>query len=214
MGLKAGWLALVVFVWLVGAFLGSTFEYQSADASAGMAYAIGTANFTTGSANVTGAGTSWNHALMSGGLIKCNADGVWYKIASVNSTTLLTMTAVYAQVGGAGMAYTMQASPGWAGAGGGGYATSPVSKLNYLMNISNAVHRISLLGVIPFVVHNGEYFKAAFQMLTWQWSFLYNPDGTMAYGLFYYIFCMPFVVMAVLCLILLVYGILTGNLTF
>jgi len=46
MGLKAGWLALFIFVWLIGAFLGSTFEYQSTENSSGMAYSTGTANFT------------------------------------------------------------------------------------------------------------------------------------------------------------------------
>jgi hypothetical protein len=31
MGLKAGWLAMMLFVWMVGAFLGSTFEYHVDD---------------------------------------------------------------------------------------------------------------------------------------------------------------------------------------
>ena len=38
MGLKAGWLALFLFVWTIGAFLGSTFEYQSAEGAAGVDY--------------------------------------------------------------------------------------------------------------------------------------------------------------------------------
>ena len=208
MGLKAGWLALAVFVWIIGAFLGSTFEYQSTSGAAGMAYSTGTANFTTGSENVTGAGTIWNNALMAGGLMKCDDDGIWYKIASVNSTTKLSLTAVYAQVGGAGKAYTMQASPGWAGNGTGGYATAPVTKLGYLLDISNAVQRIELLGAIPFPVPNGKYFDTVFEVITWQWSFM---DG---YAMFYWIFCAPFIIMGVLSLILLVYGILTGNLAF
>jgi len=208
MGLKAGWLALAVFVWIIGAFLGSTFEYQSTSGAAGMAYSTGTANFTTGSENVTGAGTIWNNALMAGGLMKCDDDGIWYKIASVNSTTKLSLTAVYAQVGGAGKAYTMQASPGWAGNGTGGYAIAPVTKLGYLLDISNAVQRIELLGAIPFPVPNGKYFDTVFEVITWQWSFM---DG---YAMFYWIFCAPFIIMGVLSLILLVYGILTGNLAF
>jgi hypothetical protein len=208
LGLKAGWLALFIFVWIIGAFLGSTFEYQDTAAASGMAYSTGTANFTTNNATVMGAGTTWNNALMAGGLIKCNADDVWYKILSVNSTSNLTLASVYAQAGGIGQAYTMQASPGWAGSGTGGYATSPTSKLEDLLNVSNAVQRIELLGAIPFPVPNGNYFNTAYEVVTWQWSFL---DG---YGMFYWIFLAPFVVMGVLSMILLVYGILTGNLSF
>lgn len=214
MGLKAGWLALFIFVWIIGAFLGSTFEYQSTVASVGMSYSMGTANFTYNSINVTGDGTSWNNALMAGGRIKCDSDGVWYKIASVNTTTLLHLANVYAGVNATGgynttnAAYTMQASPGWAGTGSGGYARSPTSKLEYLTNVSNAMQRIELLGAIPFIVPNGQYFNSAFEVVTWQWSFM---EG---YGMFYWIFLAPFVVMGVLSMILLVYGILTGNVDF
>lgn len=207
MGLKAGWLALFIFVWIIGAFLGSTFEYQATAGTSGMAYSFGTANFTTGNAIVLGIGTTWNGTTMAGGLIKYNADGIWYKIASVNSTTNLTLTAVYAYTGGVGN-YTMQASPGWAGTGTGGYASSPTTKLEYLINASNAIQRIELLGAIPFPVPNGEYFNTAYEVVTWQWSFM---EG---YMMFYWIFCAPFIVMGVLSMILLVYGILTGNLSF
>ena len=207
MGLKAGWLALFIFVWLVGAFLGSTFEYQSSEAAEGMAYSAGLATFVKGSENVTGNGTTWNDGLMAGGLIQCNDDDAWYKIASVNSTTLLNLTAVYAEGGGANKAYTMQTSQGWAGTGTGGYSTSPTAKLEYLLNVSNAIQRISILGVIPFPIPNGDYFSTMFEVVTWQWSFL---DGM---GLFYWIFCVPFIVMGVLSMILLVYGVLTGNLS-
>jgi hypothetical protein len=72
----------------------------------------------------------------------------------------------------------------------------------------------SILGAIPIPVPNGKYFKTAFEVVTWDFAFLHNPDGTMAYGMFYYIFCAPFIIMGVLSLILLVYGILTGNLTY
>ena len=207
MGLKAGWLALFIFVWIIGAFLGSTFEYQSQADTAGMSYDTGTATFNTGNATVTGAATTWNHALMAGGLIKCDADGIWYKIDTVVGVGELTLTAVYAQTGGAGVAYTMQASPGWAGTGTGGYASSPTTKLEYLMNVSNAMQRIELLGAIPFPVPNGQYFDTVFEVITWQWSFM---DG---YGMFYWIFCAPFIIMGVLSMILLVYGVLTGNLS-
>lgn len=208
MGLKAGWLALFVLVWMVGAFLGSTFEYQSTANASGMSYSVGTANFTYGSANVNGNGTTWSNALMAGGRIKCNDDNVWYKISSVNSTKKLILAAVYAQTGGVNKGYTMEAVPGWAGTGSGGYAQSPITTMEYLTRVSNAGQRIELLGAVPFIVPNVEYFSTAFKVLTWQWSFM---EG---YGMFYWIFCGPFIVMGVLSMILLVYGVLTGNLSF
>lgn len=128
MGLKAGWLALFIFVWLIGAFLGSTFELHDTDAE-------------------------------------------------------------------------------WAGSGTGGYTTSPITKMEYLMSISNAITSTEVLGFIPMPIPNSEYFKTVYEVVTWQWSFM---DG---YEMFYWIFCAPFVMMGVLSLLLLVYGVLTGNLT-
>lgn len=207
MGLKAGWLALFIFVWIIGAFLGSTFEYHSTDASAGVAYTTGTATFETNNATVVGAGTAWVVA-MENGVIKCDDDGIWYKIIDVADGTHLTLAAVYNETGGAGKDYTMQAAPGWAGTGTGGYATSPVTKLEYLLKISNAWQFIEILGgAIPFPVPNMDYFSTAFEVLTWQWSFM---DG---YEMIYWIFFVPFIVMGVLCMLLLVYGILTGNIS-
>lgn len=206
MGLKAGWLALFVFVWIIGAFLGSTFEYQSADAPQGQAYSTGTATFVIGDQTVTGAGTVWV-AGMAGGLIQSDTDLVWYKIASITDGTHLELAALYAEAGGAGHNYTMQPSPGWAGSGTGGYAESPVTTLQYLLNASNAVQRLPLLGNIPLPVPNGQYFTTAFKVLTWQFSFLEGAD------MFYWIFMAPFCIMGVLSMLLLVYGILTGNVT-
>jgi hypothetical protein len=128
MGLKAGWLALFIFVWLIGAFLGSTFDYHHTTAT-------------------------------------------------------------------------------WAGTGTGGYTDTPITTLQYLMNISNAVQRFPVLGGIPLPVPNTEYFSTMYKVVTWQWSFL---EG---YSMFYWLFCAPFAMMGVLSLILLVYGIITGNLT-
>ena len=205
MGLKAGWLALFTFVWLIGAFLGSTFEYQASDGEAGIVYSTGTAIFTTGSTTVTGAGTIWTAAI-EGGNIKADIDGIWTKIETRVGNTELTLYSPYTGTGGAGLAYTMAVSPGWAGSGSGGYSESPVSTLEYITNISNAFQQLSLLGNIPIPVPNPEYFKSAFKVVTWQWSFM---EG---YEMIYMIFCAPFVVMGTLSMILLAYGILTGNL--
>lgn len=207
MGLKAGWLALFIFVWIIGAFLGSTFEYHSSESGAGLSYTTGTATFTNGSDQVLGIGTAWVDATMAGGNIKADDDGIWHKIESVEDGTHLTLYNLYTGDGGAGMSYTMAASGGWAGTGEGGYDQSPVTTLQYLLNVSNAFQKIPLLGNIPIPVPNGEYFKSAFKVITWQWSFM---DG---YEMFYWIFCAPFVVMGVLSMILLVYGLITGNIT-
>jgi hypothetical protein len=290
MGLKAGWLGLFIFVWLIGAFLGSTFEYQSAEGNAGVAYSTGTATFTTGSQWVTsGGGAVWTIA-MEDGNIKADADTSWTKIkhvgggylqngggivadtpltlvvganlitvdtlgnliitlpvgntgtatsgvctvsgspvALVAGTNVINCTGVvgtinivtagstvmflyspYLGTGGVGVTYTMAVSPGWAGTGTAGYTTGqdPISTLEYLTDISNVFQKTQLLGNIPLPVPNGEYFKTAFNVVTWQWSFLAD------YQMFYWIFCTPFVIMGILSLILLVYGIISGNLTF
>lgn len=70
---------------------------------------------TTGSATITGSGTSWT-AGMVGKYINITAgnaanlgDGLWYKIASVNSTTSITLSAVYkgVSIAGGSAAYTI-----------------------------------------------------------------------------------------------------------
>jgi len=205
MGLKAGWIALFVFVWVIGAFLGSTFDYQSTSASEGMAYSEGTNDSTA----VTGIGTTWI-AAMEGGVIRADDDGIWTKILSINSNTTLTLYNPYSGDGGVGLDYTMKASPGWAGEGGAGYTVPPITKLENLVQINQSQQRNPLLGAIT-ILTSSSFWEAAFQIVTWQWSFLYNADGTMAFGLFYWIFLFPFVVMGMLSMLLLVYGIVTGN---
>ena len=125
---------------------------------------------------------------------------------TIVGTTQIYLYSPYLGAGGAGVAYTMAVSPGWAGTGSGGYDQSPTSTLKFLTNISNAFQKLPVLGNVPLPVPNPEYFKSAFKVVTWQWSFL---DG---YAMFYWIFCVPFVVMGVLSMILLVYGIISGNL--
>lgn len=215
MGLKAGWLAMFLFVWIIGAFLGSTYEMQNTSASTGMSYSTGTATFTKYSTTVTGAGTAWDNATMAGGNIKSNTDNVWYRIASVTNPTTIVLASKYVQTGGAGHNYTIIASPGWAGTGTGGYATSPLTKLQNLMQANAVNQKNTFLGDIGLVVSNGKVFmEAMWQAVTWDWAFMWNADGTRAYGMIYWIFFFPFVAMGVFSLILLAYGILTGNLTF
>lgn len=207
MSLKAGWLALFVFVWIIGAFLGSTFEYHSGTGALGQAYNTGLATFTNGSATVSGSGTAWV-AGMEDGNIRADVDGIWTKIQTVNNNTELVMYSPYTGTGGVDMNYTMAPSPGYVGSGTAGYAQSPVTTLEYITNISNAVQRIPLLGNIPLPVPNGDYFKSIYRVITWQWSFM------VGYEIIYWIVFAPFVIMGVFCMLLLVYGIITGNLSF
>ena len=135
MGLRAGFLGFFLFVWIIGAFLGSTFEFHDTPAE-------------------------------------------------------------------------------WAGTGTGGYSESPVTTLDYLLDVKNIVQKTEIMGAIPMMMPNQEYFETGFKVLMWQFSFLYDTTGEMAYGLVYYIVFMPFAVMGVLSLILLIYGTISGNLSF
>jgi hypothetical protein len=209
MPLRPGWLALFVFVWIIGAFLGSTFEYQTSASGAGISYSTGTATFVNGDATVEGAGgTAWNNGTMAGGNIKSDTDAIWHKILSVTDADTLELYTPYSGTGGAGMAYTMAQSPGWAGTGSGGFTQSPVTTFENLTKFSNAFTRTQILGVISFPTPNGDYFSTIGKVLTWSWSFM---DG---YGIIYWIFFAPFVCMGVFSLILIVFNALVGNLKF
>ena len=72
----------------------------------GSTYTTGTANFTYGSATVTGNATGWLSA-MKGGQIKDNTDNVLYNIADVIPPGTLTLDKVYGNPGGNTHAYTM-----------------------------------------------------------------------------------------------------------
>lgn len=290
MGLKAGWLALFMFIWVIGAFLGSTFDYHSAAAETGQTYSTGNATFTTTSDVVTsGGGAVWVVGMEEGN-IQATADAVWYKIKHIGGgyltnyigvvtgspqtlaiganavtitrlgslvvvipagntgtatsgvctvvgspqalvagtnivettgvvgaidvttvgTTQLFLYTEYLEAGGAGLAYTMRPTPGWAGSstGTGGYSTSPVSKLEYIINLENAFQRVEVLGFIPLPKPNGEYFKTIFQIITLRFSFIIDN-----YEMIWWIVLLPIVAMGVLTMVLLVYGILTGNIS-
>jgi len=203
-------LALVIFVYVIGMFLGSTFEYHSADASQGQAYTTGNAAFTNGSATVTGAGTTWV-AAMEGGIMKNNTDDIWCKIDTVDGVAQITLAYQYTGTGGVAAPYTMAVSGGWAGAGSAGLEQSPSSTLQYLTNLNNAIQQTPLFGgaiSIPFF--SGDYFDAVFKTLTWQFDFLfYDTLGHM----FYWIVCLPFVVASVASIGILLYGLIFGGLT-
>jgi hypothetical protein len=144
---------------------------------------------------------------MEDGNIKADADTSWTKIETVVSNTELTLYSPYLGTGGAVIPYTMAVSPGWAGSGTAGYAQSPITTLDYLMDVTNAFQRLPLMGNIPLPIPNSEYFKSAYRVVTWQWSFM---EG---YEMMYWILFAPFVIMGVLSMVLLTYGIVTGNLT-
>ena len=201
---------LMVFVYVIGMFLGSTFEYHSADASQGQAYTTGTAAFTNGSATVIGVGTTWI-AGMEGGIMKNDTDDIWVKIDTVVGNLEITLAYEYTGTGGAAAVYTMAVSGGWAGAGSAGLEQSPSSTLEYLTNLNNAIQQTPLFGgaiSIPFF--SGDYFDAMFKVVTWQFDFLfYDTLGNM----FYWVVILPFVVASLATLGIILYGLIFGRLT-
>ena len=125
MGLKAGWLALFIFVWIIGAILGSTFDGYSAEST-------------------------------------------------------------------------------WVGTGEGGYTEAPRSTLEVIATAFDAVQRNPVVGGISMIT-NPEVWKAGYKIVTWQWTFVQDMP------MFYWVFLFPFVAMGVLSVLLLAYGVLTGN---
>ena len=127
MGMKAGWIAMFLFVWIIGIFLGSTYDgYDSADT--------------------------------------------------------------------------------WAGTGTGGYETSPYVTINKLFQEQETTQKSSFFGKLS-VITSGDFWSASWQIVTWKFSFVED------YPMFYWIVCAPFAAMGILSLLVLVYGIATGNLT-
>lgn len=92
--------------------------------------------------------------------------------------------------------------------GSAGYTQSaPATKIEYLTDLSNAVQRNQLLGAIPIPLPNIEYFKTAYQVATWKFTFFDD------YQMVYWIVILPFVIVSVFFFFALVYGVLTGNLS-
>jgi hypothetical protein len=58
-------------------------------------YTTGSATFTQGSTTVTGTGTTWSGNVQPTWIVRSDADGTFYVIASVDSNTQLTLTAAY-----------------------------------------------------------------------------------------------------------------------
>lgn len=85
------------------------------------------------------------------------------------------------------------------------YAT--ISSLEYIMNLSNATQEVDL-GVLSLPMPNTEYIKTIFRVATLQFSFISGD-----YNMFYYIVLAPFVVVAVLSLVILFIGLIRGNIT-
>ena len=85
------------------------------------------------------------------------------------------------------------------------YAT--ISTLEYLMNIENAAQETDL-GIVSIPLPNDEYFKSIFRVATLQFSFISGD-----YNMFYYIVLVPFVVVAVVSLVILFVGMIRGNIT-
>ena len=83
------------------------------------------------------------------------------------------------------------------------YAT--INTLEYLMNIDNAAQETDL-GIVSIPLPNNEYFKTVFKVATLQFSFISGD-----YNMFYYIVLVPFVVVAVVSIVILFVGMIRGN---
>lgn len=85
-------------------FIGGGFIYAGSQKSA--VYNTGTVGLTNGSTTVTGSGTTWN-TLVDAGMLLQRANERVYRVASIDSTTQLTLAEPYEGVTGAGVAYTL-----------------------------------------------------------------------------------------------------------
>lgn len=83
------------------------------------------------------------------------------------------------------------------------------TQLQYLMNISNAVQHITILGIIPLPFPNPEYFSVLWQTLTLQpVRDLFASSG---YVVFYWIVIVPIIIMGVYALVSLFMALVRGN---
>jgi hypothetical protein len=70
------------------------------------AYTTGTVTLANGSATVTGSGTTFTPAMV-GRYFKGTVDGVWYRIVTYTSATVIVLENVFEGTAGAGLAYTI-----------------------------------------------------------------------------------------------------------
>lgn len=187
-------------LYLIGMFLGSSYEYQNTAEAAGVAYTTGTATFTNDSTTVTGSGTSWDNSTMAGGIIKLDADDVWCKISSVSNTTLLTLTDAYTGTGGSGD-YTMAVSSAWAG-------NEQSERLSTILNYESGKQSLPVLGVIPMPVPVAYFFDNWQQILLLDFEFLHQPGYQMVQWFLY-----GFAIAGILSFVLLFMGLIRGNVT-
>jgi hypothetical protein len=84
-----------------------TVVYEAGDKDlANDEYTTGTVTLTNGSATVTGSGTTFT-AAMVGRYFKGDNDGVWYRIATFTSATIIVLENVFEGTGAAGLSYTI-----------------------------------------------------------------------------------------------------------
>lgn len=99
-------------------YIGGGFLYGGSRKSA--VYSTGTVSVTNGSKIVTGSGTTWNTLVDAGMLLHIGSERV-YVVASIDSTTQLTLRDAYEGTGGSGKSYTL--NPLWTVGGSDPYET-------------------------------------------------------------------------------------------
>lgn len=95
----------------------------------------------------------------------------------------------------------------WAGSGSGGYSVSPETKIEYLFDVTNSFQQLPFFNITLPIPTNIEYWETVYQVITWRFSFMEDL------GIAYWFICGPFVAMGILSFFMLVYGIITGNIT-
>jgi hypothetical protein len=150
---------------------------------------------------------------MANGIIQYDADEIWCKIESVEDATHLTLMAEYTGLGGSGT-YTMAASGAF-----GGDLTTPQegaeTDITYLLNVKNVVQNLPVTGPIPVLVPNSKYFNALWRVGTLNVPFLQETDSSGNHTGYFYVqmFLWVFAFLGVLSAALLLYSIITGNVT-
>ena len=95
----------------------------------------------------------------------------------------------------------------WAGSGSGGYTENPQTTLEYIFNMKNVFVKAPVFDVALPIPANPDYWDAIYRVVTWRWSFM--EDAPMVYWIFFF----PFVAMGIFSLLMIGYGIITGNLS-
>lgn len=102
--------------------------------------------------------------------------------------------------------WTFDGNATWAVTGGVGNS-NPILNMQNVIASSQAHQNLPLIGKVAFVIFNPNFYVALFGIATLQFTFMTGL------GLIYFLIITPFAVLSIISLGVLIYGVLTGNLT-